>query len=369
MTEERKTLYISDPEAEHLFEEKENQIDPKQKEMYDAYPMLTYNVGDVVEAELVGQDDNYFLFNGNAKDYIRVNRNYAEFQFLEGKKVGDFAKIKIIEHIDNRKEFLIKGSIKDIHKSIAKQELKNLSEKESVDCYIRELTSAGYHVDIIFNGIEMKAFMPQTLAGVNRLTERDKKDLVGKTIKCMIETYVVDKGTYIVSRRKYLNSLKPKAIEELDYETVYTGNVTGTTSFGVFVEFNECLTGMIHKSNIHPEWQDKISEIKPGTEIEFFIKDIINNKKKPEKVKLILTQIHKESLFDSVKPGQNINAKIVEKKDFGYLVVLDDEETMGMIHKTELEKSGNPKFKKDQLVKTKVLKADQDIRKVFLTLV
>lgn len=365
--EERKTSYISDPNYAYLFEDEKEKVDPKIKEMYDNYPMQTYKPGDVVQAELVGQDDDHFLFNGNSKDYIRVNRNYSEFHFLEGKKVGDLVKMKITEHIDNGREFLIKGSIQSIHKSIAKQELKNLPEGESVNCYIKELTSAGYHVDIEFNEVKMKAFMPQTLAGINKLTDKDKKELVGKTLKCMIETYVVDKGTYIVSRRKYLNTLKPKALKELDYETVYTGNVTGTAPFGVFVEFNECLTGMIHRTNIHPEWQDRINEIKDGTEIDFYVKDIIKNKKKPEKSKIILTQIQEETIFDTIQPGDNLKCKIKFKNNSGYIVSLD-ENTSGMIHKSELEKLGNPQFKEDEIVNAKVLKIDYSIRKIFLTL-
>jgi ribosomal protein S1 len=97
--------------------------------------------------------------------------------------------------------------------------------------------------------------------------------------------------------------LIPKAIKELNYELSYTGHVTGTTPFGVFVEFNECLTGMIHKANVHPDWQDKLSDIKPGFSIEFYIKEIIKDKGAP---KLILTQILRETLWDNIKNGQVI---------------------------------------------------------------
>ncbi len=42
--------------------------------------------------------------------------------------------------------------------------------------------------------------------------------------------------------------LSQEAIKKLKYDIPYTGHVTGTTPFGIFVEFNECLTGMIHKA-------------------------------------------------------------------------------------------------------------------------
>jgi small subunit ribosomal protein S1 len=174
----------------------------------------------------------------------------------------------------------------------------------------------------------------------------------------MIESFSKDEGTYIVSRRKYLNTLIPSAIKSLDSDEVYTGRVTGTTLFGVFVEFNDCLTGMIHKANIREDWQDRISEIKPGMEIEFYVKEIV-------KERIILTQILRETLWDTIKNGQVLNGRVKDTKQFGVLVSLD-EETMGLIHTSEVEKIGK-KFESGQEVKVKVLAVDRQNRKIFLT--
>lgn len=139
---------------------------------------------------------------------------------------------------------------------------------------------------------------------------------------------------------------------------VYKGHVTGTRDFGVFVEFNECLTGMIHKANVNPEWADRISDIKPGFEIDFYVKEIIRNK-------IILTQIIRETLWDTIKNGQIINGTIKDVKAFGTLVNLD-EETVGLIHTSEMEKV-NKKFNQGDDIKVKVLSVDRASRKIFLT--
>jgi ribosomal protein S1 len=175
----------------------------------------------------------------------------------------------------------------------------------------------------------------------------------------MIESYSDQEGTYIVSRRKYLHSLIPSAIKELEFNYVYKGNVTGTTPFGVFVEFNECLTGMIHKANIDPEWQDKLGDIRPGTPIEFYVKEIIKDK-------IILTQILRETLWDTIKNGQSLNGVVKDVKQFGTLVKLDDE-TIGLIHTSEMERLGK-KFQSGQEIKVKVLSVDRGNRKIFLTI-
>jgi ribosomal protein S1 len=198
--------------------------------------------------------------------------------------------------------------------------------------------------------------MPNTLAGINKLY--DQNSIIGHTFNVMIESYAEQEGTYIVSRRKYLQTLIPAAIKELDYSQVYKGHVTGTTPFGVFVEFNECLTGMIHKANVNPEWQNKLSEIKPGFEIDFYVKEIIKDK-------IILTQILRETLWDNIKNGQIIDGVVKDVKQFGTLVNLD-EETVGLIHTSEMEKIKR-NFSAGQELKVKVLSVDRMSRKIFLT--
>jgi ribosomal protein S1 len=156
--------------------------------------------------------------------------------------------------------------------------------------------------------------MPNTLAGINKLY--DPTSIIGETFQVMIESFSEYEGTYIVSRRKYLQSLIPEEVSLLEFNTPY-GRVTGTTPFGVFVEFNDCLTGMIHKANVVEEWQNRISEIKPGQEIEFYIKEIIKNK-------IILTQVLRETLWDT-KNGQVIEGRVKDVKQFGALIILDNE--------------------------------------------
>jgi polyribonucleotide nucleotidyltransferase len=115
---------------------------------------------------------------------------------------------------------------------------------------------------------------------------------------------------------------------------------------------------MIHKANVHPEWQERLSEIKPGFQIEFYVKEII-------KEKIILTQILRETLWDNIKNGQILEGTVRDTKQFGTLVNLDDE-TVGLIHTSEMDKIGK-KFTAGQKLKVKVLSVDRMSRKIFLT--
>ena len=293
------------------------------------------------------------------KDDVYVENRPFETKYLKNTQIGDKIDVLIV-HIDDD-NYHLQGSIAAIYESKAHQTLKALDEDLVVVAQIRSMNPAGYDIDILHDGVTLPGFMPNTLAGINKL--HDPNSIVGQELNVMIESFSEQEGTYIVSRRKYLKTLIPSAVSELQTNTVYEGHVTGTTPFGVFVEFNECLTGMIHKANINPEWQDRLNEIKPGMEINFYVKEITKDRNGESKI--ILTQILRESLWDYIKIGQVIDGKVRDNKSFGTLISLDDE-TMGLIHTSEVEKIGR-KFQPEQELKVKVLAVDRANRKIFLT--
>lgn len=328
---------------------------PDLTELYDQYDINSPEVGDKVEATFIGYKGDDILFDCSYKDYIRVENKQIELKYLVNSEIGD--KIDLLITNISKTKFLIKGSINALYESRAHETLKLLREGESVKSYVKELTPAGYNIDIYYNGVTLPGFMPNTLAGINKLFNIES--IVGLTFDVMIESFSKDIGTYIVSRRKYLQTLIPKEISKLETNKVYTGNVTGSTPFGVFVEFNECLTGMIHKTNLHPDWQDKITQISPGYEIDFFIKEIIKDK-------IILTQIQRDSLWDNIEIGQVYSGTVKDNKQFGTLVFLDNE-TVGLIKLSEVEKLNKPLIPGNK-ISVRISNIDKTNRKIFLSL-
>jgi ribosomal protein S1 len=357
------TETIGNPELAFLFEDNtfknKNRKKTKEREelekMYRLDSIQMPTKGEVVKAEYMGMVAGQYIFTVDGfKDDVRVDDKLNEGKYLKNTAVGEFIDVLITDV--NHDSFYIRGSIASLYESRAHSNLKSLKEGESIMATVKSINPAGYDVDVIHGGVTLPGFMPNTLAGINKLY--DQNSIIGHTFNVMIESYAEQEGTYIVSRRKYLQTLIPAAIKELDYSQVYKGHVTGTTPFGVFVEFNECLTGMIHKANVNPEWQNKLSEIKPGFEIDFYVKEIIKDK-------IILTQILRETLWDNIKNGQIIDGVVKDVKQFGTLVNLD-EETVGLIHTSEMEKIKR-NFSAGQELKVKVLSVDRMSRKIFLT--
>jgi len=352
---------IGNPELEFLFEEdtfktrKRTEKELELSKIYESAHVDMPKSGQIVQAEFIGETKTNFTFDVQGyKDYVRVDNKLSEYKYLKNSQIGDIVDVLIV-NIDHN-NFYIRGSISTLYENKAHETLQSLKEGESVTAYVKALNPAGYDVELSRGGVTLTGFMPNTLAGINKLY--DPTSIIGETFEVMIESYADQEGTYIVSRRKYLRSLIPSVIKDLNFDNSYTGKVTGTTPFGVFVEFNECLTGMIHKANLNPAWQERISEIKPGFEIDFYVKEVIREK-------IILTQILRESLWDSIRSGQVLDGVVKDIKGFGCLVSLDGE-TIGLIHTSEIMKL-NIKLTPGQEIKVKVISVDRSNRKIYLT--
>lgn len=342
--------------AEDTYKKGQKLQDKYLDSLYDSIQIETPSAGSVVRSTYLGMMSNQYVFSVvGYKDDVRIENKPGEAKYLNSIEVGEQVDLLITEVVQST--YFIKGSIASLYESRAHENMKSLEEGESVTAYIRALNPAGYDVELTNGGVTLPAFMPNTLAGINKLY--DPSSIIGDTFQVMVESFSEHEGTYIVSRRKYLQSLIPDEISNLEFNTLYGGRVTGTTPFGIFVEFNECLTGMIHKANVTEEWQNRISEIKPGQQIEFYIKEIIKDK-------IILTQVLRETLWDNIKNGQLIEGRVKDVKQFGTLVILDDE-TVGLIHTSEMEKLGK-KFTSGQDIRVKVLSVDRSSHKIFLTL-
>jgi ribosomal protein S1 len=198
---------------------------------------------------------------------------------------------------------------------------------------ITELINGGYWVEL--GGV--KCFMPGSLAGLNKLWNFES--IVGKTLIVMPVSYSNEKNTIIVSHREYLSTLIPNAVNDLNenIKDSVTGFVTGTTKFGIFAEFNECLTGLIPNTELDEETLQKFNknEINPGDEIEFWAKDIISDKK------IILSQKGpKEDIWDGIneryKPMMITTGIVTKITKYGAFVELE-KGISGLIHKTKLK--------------------------------
>lgn len=211
---------------------------------------------------------------------------------------------------------------------------------------VKELIHGGYWIDI--SGVT--CFMPGSLAGMNKLW--DFNAIVGKELVFMPINYSKEKATIVVSHREYLKTLVSTRVKErrAKLDEQITGHVTGTTKFGIFVEFDECLTGMIPKEELTEDKSAYLSRsIKPGDEISCWVKDIINDNK------ITLTQtgatdnpwIRAEEKY---KPMSAHTGTVTKMTEFGAFVELE-ESIVGLIH---ISNFGDEELKRGDSVNIRV---------------
>lgn len=323
-------------------------------------------VGDVVDGKVVEINKKDVIIDITYKDNVFVDLKTLDPVLLENLKLGNTIQVMITEISDS--PYFIRGSVNEILKMNVSNKVKEAYTNNTFFfATVIELIPAGFMLNMEVEGIIVKAFMPNTLAWVNKLL--DINGLLDQRIQVMIETLEQDKGIYVVSHKKYVESLIPEQVKTLktewskDKHKTFEGFITGTTPFGAFVEFYGYLTGMIHRFNVNEEWQsdEKWETMKPGMGVNFYIKDIIVPKNK-----IILTQILRKSLWDSIKVGQVLNGKVIAIKNFGALIQLD-EETNGLIQSNILTKH-KVELKVGETVEVKVLSLMKDDRKINLGL-
>jgi len=341
-------------------------FDPEYKKFLDHFhnlpEMPQIRVGDILTGKISKISKKEIIVDINYKDSIYVEVKSADSKIVENLQINEDINVMISAIKDNPYE--IKGSITELIKmDVANKLKKYYQESIALKAVVKELIPAGFMLNIEMNNINITAFMPNTLAGVNRLTAEQSQAIIGTELNVMLETLQQEKGVYVVSRKKYLESKIPECIEKVrkrrksDPEYIYQGTVTGTKDFGIFVEFDDCLTGMIHKVNINPTHQDKIHSIKPGTVITFYVRDILKNDK------IILTQILRESLWDSIRVGQVKEGTVISVKPFGALISLD-EETTGLMQNTYIEKA-KIKLEKGDKINVRIVSIIKDDRKIY----
>lgn len=236
----------------------------------------------------------------------------------------------VIESSPSIKISLWQGHLKKVKDEFMEQ---INSPSKAYICKVLESNRGGFFVEV--QGVD--AFMPGSLAAPNKII--DFQSYVGKEIIVMIEDYLQDMNSFIVSHKKYIEHILPKKISELSLLDKYQGSVTGASKYGVFVEFDEIFTGLLHKSKMKPDTYSKFRarEYKPGDPIEFYIGEItkdnriILTEESPEEKRRKIEEFLKE--YDE-KPAEGTVAAIMT---FGLIVSVG--ELSGIVPNREFKKA------------------------------
>jgi small subunit ribosomal protein S1 len=341
------------------------------QEMYDILSNHQTAMGDIVPVLNVGQILTGKVYAVNS-DFISVDVGYRELVYvkyekepasIQALKPGEETAVLITaSNYNSHAVGSINGGVK--HKVF--MDLREAVESGGtawIGMVTHMIENGGYMVNV--QGIE--CFMPGSLAGINKL--HDFTSVIGTEMYVVPVSFSPDRGTLVVSHRKYLQALIPGEIENLkaNVGVEITGSVTGTAKYGVFVEFNSCLTGMIHNNDLDEETLTKFKarQIQPGDEIKFVVKDVISNTKitLTQKANEITNPWHDISLRYQIPCV--VEAIVKTKKDYGLFIGIEEGVT-GLLHVSEIGEEIMNEFKNGDPITVQVTRIDAESMKVFL---
>ena len=327
---------------------------------------MKVEVGEIYSGTIYSINEEWVAVDIGYRENVYVNVLKEEIS-VRGLFVPD-AEVKIqVLQMGGGRGFVLGSISAGIKSAVVKEIMESI--KDGATGYMgtvsQMIPGGGYIVTV--QGVE--CFMPGSLAGINKLA--DFESIVGGNMYVVPVSFSEKRGTIVVSHREYLKAMIPSKIEALKENLTQdlTGKVTGSAKYGVFVEFDECLTGMIHVNDLTPELlkAHRAREIKPGDDINFKIKEVVSNEK------IILTQIDAkpvvdlwDGITDRIKTPSEIVGTVRAVKDYGIFVDIE-KGVAGLLHISEIEDVIDLEtIKPGDNITVQVTRIDPDSRKIFL---
>ena len=286
--------------------------------------------------------------------------------------VGRHLKFKVIK-VNQRKENVIvsRRMLMEGEKEKRKKEFwKNVKEGQVLYGFVRNITDYGAFVDL--GGVDGFLYLNDITWG--RITHPKEYLRVGDEIKVKILNIDYEKERLSVG----IKQLKPdpwlKIEEKYQEGTKVRGKAVGIVDYGVFVELEQGVEGLLHISEM--SWDRRIKNpgkvVNRGDWLELVVLDIDKEKRR---ISLGMKQLKPDpwqELEAEYPPGSIIKGKVKNLTDFGMFVGIKNG-IDGLVHVSEISWSRRKKvvpdlYKKGTLIETLVLNIDRGQKKFSLSI-
>lgn len=299
---------------------------------------------------------------GSQVDTQRIN-NFD--QFVGQEVTGKILKVnkKRGNVIISRRKFI------EEQRSVDKQKaLENVTEGQVIRGIVKNITNYGVFVDI--GGID--GLLHITDMSWGRITHPSELLKIGDEINVKVLSF--DKQFEKISLGIKQLSDNPWAEIDKKYPvgSVIKGRISSITDYGLFVEIEKGVEGLVHISEI--SWTERITNLAKhyatGDTIEV---KVVALDKDNRRMSLSIKQMSQDpwkEVAAKFKAGDKIKGKITNITDFGIFVQLL-EGVDGLVHISDISWASNinhpsEKYKKGDEVEALVLNVDSDNKKVSL---
>ena len=276
--------------------------------------------------------------------------------------IGQRLKFKVIKFNRKRNNIVLsrRSLLEEERKQLRDETLKNLVEGEIVEGTVKNLTDYGAFIDL--GGIDGLLHITDIAWG--RIGHPSEKLTVGDRLKVKILHYDREKEKVSLGLKQALPDPWETVQERYPVGTRMKGRVVNITDYGVFVELEEGVEGLVHISEL--TWSKKMKHpskvVHIGDAVEVMVLDC-----DPAKRRISLgmkqTEPNPWTLIEEKYPvGTKVIGKVKTITDFGIFIGFE-EGVDGLVHVSEMswtKKIRHPSelYKKGQEVEALVLNID-----------
>ncbi|RJQ42756.1 MAG: 30S ribosomal protein S1 [Nitrospiraceae bacterium] len=286
--------------------------------------------------------------------------------------IGKSSQFKVI-NINHKGSNVIvsrRALLEEERSKLREQTLGTLKEGAIVKGVVKNLTDYGAFVDL--GGIDGLLHISDMSWG--RISHPGELFSIGDTIEVVILSYNTETGKVTLGYKQKKPDPWNSVEERYPVGRKVMGKVITTTDYGIFVELEEGVEGLIHVSEI--DWVEK--SLKPskyfsvGDQVEAAILKVSREEKK---ISLSIKQLKPnpwELVKDKYTVGQKITGKVKSFADFGAFIALD-EGIDALLHVSDISwvkriKHPSDVLKKGQQIEVVILNIEQEKERISVGL-
>lgn len=346
------------------------EVDGEMIPNYDAM-MVTFEEGDIVTGIVVRVDKDEVLVDIGYKSEGVVPANELSIKKSvdpgEEVSVGDEIDALVLTKEDPDGRLIL--SKKRARFERAWQRIEKAAEEGTpVEGMVIEVVKGGLIIDLGVRG-----FLPASLVDIRRVA--DLEEFLGKPLQARVIELNRFRNNVVLSRRAVLEEerrgVREQILDRMNVGDLVTGTVSNIVDFGSFVDLNG-IDGLIHISELSWSHVNHPSEVLTiGQEVNVKVLDIDRDR---QRISLGLKQTQKDpwqEVFENRQVNEIVHGRVTKLVSFGAFVEIE-EGVEGLIHISELAQhhveDPNEILRPGQEVNVKIIEIDPDRRRLSLSL-
>ncbi len=346
------------------------EVDGEMIPNYDA-TLVTFEEGDIVTGTVVRVDKDEVLVDIGYKSEGVVPANELSIKKSvdpsDEVAVGDVIDALVLTKEDADGRLILSKKRARFERAWQRIE-KAFEDGVPVEGTVIEVVKGGLILDLGVRG-----FLPASLVDIRRVA--DLEEFLGQTLRCRVIELNRFRNNVVLSRRAVLEEerrgVREQILDRMNVGDLTKGTISNIVDFGAFVDLDG-IDGLIHISELSWSHVNHPSEVLTiGQEVTVKVLDIDRER---QRISLGLKQTQKDpwqEVFENRQVNEIVHGKVTKLVSFGAFVEIE-EGVEGLIHISELAnhhvEEPSEILRPGQEINVKIIEIDPDRRRLSLSL-